>query len=328
MTDESRPGPLELVIVTGLSGAGRSTALAALEDLGFFCVDNLPMPVVRPTLEALVHRGIQRAGLGVDVRVGSYIDDAPGQIDALVSDGHYHLSVIFLDASDEALLRRFGSTRRPHPLSALRRPGGEREPVAVLDGIVIERERLGALRARATHVVDTTVSTVHDLRRQMVRLFGPGAERQPGMLTRVMSFGFKYGSPFDADVILDVRFLRNPYFVDELRDEVGTHPRVRDYVLEDAEGREFLRRTSDYVGYCLPRFEREGKSYLTIAFGCTGGKHRSVAMAEAVSAELRRRLGVRLDVVHRDIDRDRIPVPPISDRDWLGGGVRGGGAPV
>ncbi len=315
-----------LVVVTGLSGAGRSTVVATLEDLGFFCVDNLPTPVVESTLAALAAQGVHRVALGIDVRVGTFFAQAPAVVDALRASGAYEVAVVFLDASDEALLRRFGSTRRPHPLTAASdQKGAEREAPAVLEGIRAERERLASLRARATNVVDTTGLSVHELRRRVVALFGPGAERQPSMRTRMVSFGFKYGVPVDADVVLDVRFLDNPYFVDQLRDQVGTDPAVRDYVLESAEGREYLSRALSLLEFCLPRYEREGKSYLTLAVGCTGGRHRSVAVSEELAKGLRSATNMSVEIVHRDILRDRQLEGRSSEIDVLGGGARGAG---
>ncbi|HEY4160398.1 MAG TPA: RNase adapter RapZ [Polyangiaceae bacterium] len=300
MTDAART---LVVVVTGVSGAGKSTAVRALEDLGFFCVDNLPTPVMKSTLDAFESVSVSRIALGIDVRVRGFLDDAAGVLESLAIAGERQLSVLFLDASDEALLRRFSSTRRPHPLSTTLELGSEQGASAVLDGIRIERELLTPLRASATLVLDTTRLSVHDLRRQVIAQFGPGAGRQPRMRTRVVSFGFKFGAPVDADVLLDVRFLDNPHFVAALRALPGTSPQVRDFVLGQADAQEFLRRTADLLEFCVPRFEREGKSYLTVAVGCTGGRHRSVVLADEIAVALGKRLKLTLDVVHRDVDR-------------------------
>lgn len=295
-----------VVVVTGVSGAGKSTAVHALEDLGFFCVDNLPTPVMKSTLEAFAAVGVRRIALGIDVRVRGFLDDAAAVLESLSVPGEREISVLFLDAADEALLRRFSSTRRPHPLSTSPEPGGEQAATAVLDGIGIERELLMPLRARATMVLDTTRLSVHELRRQVTSHFGPGAGRAPRMHTRFVSFGFKFGSPVDADLLFDVRFLDNPHFVPELRDLPGTNEAVKQFVLTQPDSQGFLDRIASLLEFCLPRFEREGKSYLTVAIGCTGGRHRSVVMAEELGMLLGKRLGIAIDIVHRDVDRVRM----------------------
>ncbi|HEY4103211.1 MAG TPA: RNase adapter RapZ [Polyangiaceae bacterium] len=295
-----------VVVVTGLSGAGKSTAVHALEDLGFFCVDNLPTPVMKSTLEAFASVGVKRIALGIDVRVRGFLDDAASVLESVTVPGERELAVVFLDASDEALLRRFSSTRRPHPLSTMSEPGGEQATNAVLDGILIERELLTPLRARATFVLDTTRLSVHELRRQVASHFGPGEGNASRMLTRFVSFGFKFGPPVDADMIFDVRFLDNPYFVTGLRDLPGTTEAVRNFVLMQADTGQFLERVASLLEFCLPRFEREGKSYLTVAVGCTGGRHRSVVVTDELGSMLRKRVGVSIDVVHRDVERVRL----------------------
>ena len=298
-----------VVVVTGVSGAGKSTAVRALEDLGFFCVDNLPTPVMKSTLDAFATVGVRRIAIGIDVRVRGFLDAATAALESLQVPGERELSVLFLDASDEALLRRFSSTRRPHPLSTTLEPGSERAATAVLDGIRIERELLMPLRGRATLVLDTTQLSVHELRRQVTAHFGPGAGGAPHMRTRFVSFGFKFGTPVDADLLFDVRFLDNPYFVPELRDLSGSTQIVKDFVLAQPDSRGFLERVSSLLDFCLPRFEREGKSYLTVAIGCTGGRHRSVVITDELVSRLRGREGVSIDVVHRDVDRVRITGP-------------------
>ena len=308
---ESEPGapkaPAHVLVVTGLSGAGRSTALHALEDLGFFCIDNLP-PVLAPEAVALCERGgMTRIALGVDVRVRAFLGEIGNVLERLAranvdaSDGAIarDVEVLFLDASDEALLRRFGETRRPHPLSRERTGGGAG---AILDGVRAERTRLSPLRARAKHLVDTTHLSVHDLRRTILERFGPAAGGALRMTPRLVSFGFKYGTPVEADLVLDVRFLQHPHFVESLRPLPGTDDRVAHYVLEQADASEFLERTEGLLRYVLPRYEREGKSHLTVAIGCTGGRHRSVAIA----AELERRVtrDFPMTVVHRAVGRN------------------------
>lgn len=290
----------EVVVVTGLSGAGRSTALRALEDLEFFCVDNLPTLLVQQAVESCERGGMRRLALGIDVRVGSFLEGAVQALRDLAASGR-KLQIVFLDASDEALIRRFNSTRRPHPMSTAVNAGPGGPAGAVLEGIRIERERLAPLRALASRVLDTTSLSVHDLRRRIIEDFGPGAGNGERMRTRLLSFGFKYGVPVDADLVLDVRFIENPYFVDELRDQSGLDAAVADFVLQRADAREFLDLSLALLEFSLPRYEAEGKSHLTIAVGCTGGRHRSIVMAEKMAAELRRRLSLQIDVTHRDV---------------------------
>ena len=313
-----------LVVVTGMSGAGKSTALHALEDLSFFCVDNLPTPLMGQTLSLCKSAGLRRVAFGIDVRVGDFLRDRAALLDVLQGRTDRDVHVLFLDANDEALLRRYSETRRPHPLSTMEGQSSG-SALAALDGIRIERERLGFLRANATRVVDTTTTSVHDLRKLVVQMFGPASGQTPRTVTRFMSFGFKYGMPVDADVVLDVRFLPNPYFVRHLRDLPGTNPAVSTYVLNHEETAEFVRRTRDLLEFTVPRYEREGKAYLTVAIGCTGGRHRSVAIAERLAADLRERDGREITVVHRDVDRIRI-ADRLSDTDLIGGGPRGKGA--
>ncbi len=300
------PKPV-VVVVTGLSGAGKSTALKALEDLGYFCVDNLPTVLAAQAVAVCVAGGIDRIALGMDVRVRAFLPQVGEMLAHIEEGGARELMVAFLDATDEALLRRFSETRRPHPLSAelpleLQREGAG----GVLEGIEAERERLAPLRARASFVVDTTALSVHELRRHIVERFS-GAHGAPGMTTRVVSFGFKYGPPVDADVVLDVRFIDNPYFVPDLKELSGTDPRVSDFVLSRPEAQGFMERTRELLAFVLPRYEREGKSYLTIGIGCTGGKHRSVAIAEALAKELQATTSSSILVKHRDVERSSSP---------------------
>jgi UPF0042 nucleotide-binding protein len=292
-----------VVVVTGLSGAGKSTALHALEDLGFFCIDNLPIPVLQDTLAACDAGKLDRVAMGIDVRVRTFFKRAHEVLEAVQREGKRDLEILFLDASDETLLRRFSSTRRPHPLSYSLGVESTRA-IAVLDGIRLERERLSLLRAGAQKVVDTTGLSVHDLRRRILDAYGPGVGGQPGMLTRLVSFGFKYGTPVDADLVFDVRFLPNPFFVEALRPLTGIDPPVRDYVHATEDALVFTQKVIDLLEFVLPRYEREGKSYLTVAVGCTGGRHRSVALVELLARTLGPKTGLRLDIVHRDIDRD------------------------
>lgn len=280
-----------VVVITGLSGAGRSTALRVLEDAGFFCVDNLPPGLAPQLLELLEHEGkLGRVGLGIDVRTGAFLNGAENTLAELEASGH-HVEVIFLDCADDVLVRRFSETRRPHALS---RSGD-------LQGAIgRERERLAGLRDRADIVIDTTGFTVHDLRHHLMDYVGRDPNR-PSMVVRLVSFGFKFGIPVHADLVFDLRFLPNPHFVQALRPKIGTDPEVSAYVLEAPETKELFRHLQPLLDFLIPQYAREGKAYLTVALGCTGGRHRSVAVAE----ELARRLEHRQQAVvsHRDAQR-------------------------
>jgi UPF0042 nucleotide-binding protein len=282
----------ELLLVTGMSGAGRSTAARALEDLGWFVVDNLP-PALLPQAVAEVTSDVdnERLAVVVDVRGGKMFDDLEASLAHLVEHG-VDVRVLFLEAGDNELVRRFESSRRPHPLQGA---GG------ILDGLTRERSFLGDVRGRADIVIDTSSLNVHDLRRKIDAAFG-GDERV-ALRATVMSFGFKYGIPVDADVVCDVRFLPNPYWVPDLRDLTGLDPAVSDYVTAESDAREFLDRQAAILDLVSDGYLREGKRYVTVAIGCTGGKHRSVAMAENLAARLVK-VGVEVLVVHRDLGRE------------------------
>jgi RNase adapter protein RapZ len=288
MTDD-----LEIIIVTGLSGSGKSIAIRALEDNGFFCIDNLPAPLIPKFIDLCVgySEGITRIALGVDLRAGQFLQSLPQVLADMRNAGH-HVQVLFFDASDEVLLRRFNETRRPHPLA------GE-EPIQ--EGISRERKALEAMRELADKVIDTSNLNVHELKREMEERFCQ-APYSRSMNVFLTSFGYKYGIPHDTDMILDVRFLPNPYFVSELRPHDGLEHDVEEYVLKNEETRTFLDRLYSLLEFTLPLYEREGKSSLTVALGCTGGRHRSVVLVE----ELHKRLGddkFRIHVKHRDIEK-------------------------
>jgi RNase adapter protein RapZ len=298
-----------VVVVTGLSGAGRSTSLRALEDLGFFCIDNLPTALAPDAVALCEKGGMTRVALGMDVRVRVFLGEVGRVLSLLEDGGRRDLNVLFLDASDETILRRFSESRRPHALAT---SGPLASAPSVLEGITLERERLAPLRARATRVVDTTTLSVHDLRRTVIAHFGPASGTAERMAVRVVSFGFKYGLPGDSDLLFDVRFLKNPYFVPELKRVPGTEAPVREYVLAQPETEQFLKMTLELLRYVVPKYEAEGKSYLTIALGCTGGMHRSVVLAEHIAAVLESTLSAaegnprrktEIAVVHRDLGR-------------------------
>lgn len=272
-----------------MSGAGRSTALRAYEDLGYFCVDNLPPALIPSLVDLLGASGeLERIALGVDVRTGTFLEGAAAVLDDLIKSGH-ETEVVFLDCSDEGLVRRFSETRRGHPLA----PGGD-----LLSAIQSERERVAPLRARAQLVIDTTRLTVHDLRRTLVEHTARGP-RKRHMVTRVVSFGFRYGVPVDADLVFDLRYLPNPHFVPELRPKTGLDEPVATFVLAQPEAQELLGDLHAMLIKLLPRYEREGKTYLTVALGCTGGRHRSVALVEELASRLRS--DHEVTVAHRDI---------------------------
>ena len=279
---------MRIVVVTGLSGAGKSTVLRALEDIGYFCVDNLPLPLTEGFVDLLTAQGeVENAAIVVDAREGEFLNGYREVFRNLRAKGH-PVEVLFLDASDELLLRRFSETRRRHPLA-----GDD-----LRAGMARERKLLQPLRDDAEALVDTGNLNVHQLKGIIQERYG----RSSGALSvTLLSFGFKHGYPAEADMVLDVRFLPNPYFVESLSASSGLESHVSRFVMDNEDAREFLRKTEDLLLFSLPRFEREGKAYLTVAIGCTGGRHRSVAVAE----ELGRRLGGRwpLTVRHRDLER-------------------------
>jgi RNase adapter protein RapZ len=278
----------ELVIITGLSGSGKATVLNVFEDLGYYCVDNLPTDLIHSFIElATKSPDIRSMAIVVDIREGERLERVPTIIRAL--RGKLDTRVLFLEASDDVLVRRFSETRRPHPI------GGES---SVKTSIAAERKRLAPIRALADHVVDTSRFNVHELKAHVRHIF-EHEKTEATLLVSCVSFGFRNGVPNDADLVFDVRFLPNPHFVAEFRPLTGKHPRVAKYVRSFPQTREFIDRISDLLVYLLPHYIAEGKSYLTLAFGCTGGQHRSVMMAE----EVRKRLaahGYKAKVSHRD----------------------------
>jgi len=283
---------VEFLIVTGLSGAGKSQATHALEDLGFFCVDNLPPALVTKFAEIVRESQgrIRRVALVMDVRGGEFFNSLDAALTALAGMG-IRAQILFLDASDEVLVRRFEETRRKHPL------GG-----SVLDGIRSERRRLQPLKERAHKVIDTSALTARELREELAEAF-VRTNAQRTLTVGVTSFGYKYGIPIDADLVFDVRFLPNPHYVETLRALPGSSPEVREYVLRSDDTREFQQRLHDMLGYLLPRYTAEGKSHLTIAIGCTGGKHRSVVISEDL-ARFIRSLGYTVRLKHRDVRKE------------------------
>jgi len=281
----------QIVIVSGLSGAGKSHVLHCFEDVGFFCVDNLPPPLI-PTFVHLCTQGdgrSQRIGLGIDIRGREFLAQSFATIERLKGQG-YRVEILFLEARDEVLVRRFSETRRPHPL-ARDRP--------IVEGIAQEREELQELRNRADLIIDTSGYTVHELKAFIAQRY---LNRAQGMAVTLISFGYKYGPPYQADLLFDVRFLKNPNFVEPLRPLSGEDPRVASYVLGQPETEEFVGRLEGLIDFLLPLYETEGRTYLTIGVGCTGGRHRSVVVIERLRAYFEKR-GVQPTVRHRDLDR-------------------------
>ena len=281
----------QLVILTGLSGSGKSTVLKAFEDMGFYCVDNLPvelMPIFAE-LHAAGEGDFARAALLVDAREGAQLEKLPALLRHLRKD--HPITLVYIDANEDALLRRYSETRRPHPLG---------KDFSVRENLRHERALMEPIRKLANVVIDTSQFNVHELRQFVTTRFKNPDER--AMLVSVVSFGYRFGVPTDADLVFDVRFLPNPHFVPRLRRFTGKDPKVRRYIQSFPQTAEFLRRMEGLLTYLIPHYIREGKSYLTIAFGCTGGKHRSVMLAESMKKALEKH-GLSAKVVHRDIEK-------------------------
>lgn len=284
---------MRFVIVTGMSGAGKSTALKTLEDMGYFCVDNLPIQLIRHFAQIAYgdDNDISNVAIGVDIRNGVYLEQLSECLEQL-KESDYHYEILFLDSNDDVLVRRYKETRRNHPLSGNAR---------VEDGIRQERLRIAFLRKEADYIIDTTSLLTRELKAELDKIFIQDAEYH-NFILNIVSFGFKYGIPRDADLVFDVRFLPNPFYVPELKMLTGNDRRVQDYVMQFDEAREFLNKLTDLLEFLIPNYIKEGKNGLVIAVGCTGGKHRSVTLANGIFQELRELpYGVRID--HRDVGR-------------------------
>jgi UPF0042 nucleotide-binding protein len=294
MTGPTQPRTLRIVIVTGLSGSGKSTAIKAFEDLGYFCVDNLPVLMLPDFLKLREEssEGLWHIALGMDIRERRFLESYSKIFSELRRRGA-NLEILFLEATDDVLQRRFSQTRRKHPLAG---------KGSVLEGIEAEREMLRDLKDMATRVVDTSSANVHDLKRMISRLYALSPD-QDALHVVVLSFGFKYGVPAEADIVMDVRFLPNPFFVEGLKDLDGRREEVIRFVLRDEQSQVFLDKFSTLLTDLLPRYRAEGKSYLTIAIGCTGGKHRSVVVAEKLAERLVEK-GYRAHLSHRDVEAE------------------------
>jgi len=285
--------PASFIIITGLSGSGKGTFLRALEDRGFFCVDNLPLGLLPKFYELIVKSEGEssKAAMVIDVREGQTLNDFPTVYEELKKNSALEMSLWFLEASEAVLVRRFSETRRPHPLDPNR---------PVLEAIALERERLAPIRTMADYILDTSRFTIHELRQHAVRLF---EEKQAQhLLVSLVSFGFKYGVPIDSDLVFDVRFLPNPNFVPDLKAHTGAHPAVIEYMNSHEATHRFLDHVHNFIDFLLPQYEKEGKSYVTISIGCTGGRHRSVFIANAIGEHLEQNK-YRVKVSHRDSEK-------------------------
>jgi UPF0042 nucleotide-binding protein len=282
--------PLHLVIISGLSGSGKTHAIKAFEDLGFFCVDNLPPALLPKFAELCVQRGgeVNNVALGIDIRERGFFSDFFGNLERLKSQG-YQVRLLFFDARDEVLVRRFSESRRPHPLLP---------QSSLLEGVRLERERLQELRQRADRIIDTSDLTVHELKDLLARHYVEVDEER--LTISLVTFGYKFGVPYDADLLFDVRFLRNPNFVPELKPLTGEDPRVQGYLWEDPNANTLVGHLESFFKFLLPLFKRERRSYLTIGIGCTGGRHRSVAVAYRLR-DIFAGLGHDVTIRHRDI---------------------------
>jgi UPF0042 nucleotide-binding protein len=282
-----------LVIISGLSGAGKSYVQSTLEDLGFYCTDNLPMPLIEAFLDEVAGReGFTRIGIVIDVRTKNFAENFPDTYREVIKQKYPHARLIFLEARDEVLARRYSETRRPHPYGT---------DVPIEEAIRNERAALIDVKSSADLVLDTSQFSVHELKGQITRMFQLPGNEMP-MLVTVISFGFKYSIPYNIDLLFDVRFLPNPHFVPELRPKTGLDPEIIEYLEQQPEYETFTGKLNDFVSYLVPKYQHEMKSYLTIGIGCTGGKHRSVAIAQRLSTELTN-AGYRVEVVHRDYQR-------------------------
>ena len=284
---------MRFVIVTGMSGGGKSTVLKMLEDAGFYCVDNLPISLVEKFVEliSMPNSEVSKVVLGLDVRSDQSFKDATRVLETLKQKG-YQFEILFMDADDNVLIKRYKETRRVHPLA----PDGRVE-----DGIRMERKVLENIRKHADYVIDTTNLLTRELKEELHRIFVENEEYNSLMVT-VMSFGFKYGIPADADLVFDVRFLPNPFYIDELKHKTGNDKEVQDYVMNNEESAIFMDKLTDMIQFLIPNYVKEGKYRLVIAIGCTGGHHRSVAVTHALAADIRD-LGYRVRENHRDMNR-------------------------
>jgi UPF0042 nucleotide-binding protein len=299
LSETAKPSPAKaskarLVLITGLSGSGKSTVAKCFEDLNYYTVDNIPLPLLRDFLSRPLElvRGYDRIAVVTDVRAPGFADEFPRLIHEIDRE-RLDVTLLFLEASDEVLVRRFSETRRPHPLAPDR---------PAVEGIEHERDLLAELKDRADLLIDTSDCSIHEIRAQVYRDFATGTGEEPGMVVSLVSFGFKHGLPKGTDLLFDVRFLANPHFVPGLREKTGQDAEVQEYLERQTEYGELMDRLVDLLAFLLPRYRRENRSYLSVAVGCTGGRHRSVAVAELLKVRLEK-LGWPARVIHRDISR-------------------------
>ncbi|KGN03348.1 glmZ(sRNA)-inactivating NTPase [Clostridium novyi A str. 4570] len=286
---------MRFVIVTGLSGAGKSQAIRSLEDLGYFCVDNLPPTLMGKFAEACYQTDgkIDKIALVIDIRGGEFFDDLFENLKYL-KEQNYRYEILFLDASDKVLVKRYKESRRTHPLA----PGGR-----LIQGIELERRRLNEVKYKANNIIDTSNMTQMQLREKIWRIYGDDEQIENRLIIDVLSFGFKYGIPVDADLVFDVRFLPNPYYIPELKQFSGDDKEIQDYVLGFKETKEFIAKLDDMLEFLIPNYIKEGKIQLVVAIGCTGGRHRSVTIANAIYDRLKEK-GHKVSKEHRDINED------------------------
>ncbi|MDY6862511.1 MAG: RNase adapter RapZ [Thermodesulfobacteriota bacterium] len=284
---------LRLVVITGLSGSGKSTAIKSLEDMGFFCVDNIPTPLIPKFIELCegFTWEINRVAMGIDIRERNFLEEFPLMVKEL-KKADYKIEVFFLDCEDEILERRYNETRRQHPLA---------KKGSVKEGIIMERKRLSNLKSMADTVIDTSIINVHQLQKTVKNYFKTDI-KAPKMSVNLVSFGYRHGIPYNADIVLDVRFLPNPYFIEGLKHLNGKDKKVSDYVLNWEITKNFIEKIKDFINFLIPHYEKEGKTYLTLAFGCTGGRHRSVAIVNEIKKlfDMEKYL---VNIMHRDIDK-------------------------
>ena len=288
---------MKFVILTGMSGAGKSTAIKMMEDIGFYCVDNLPIPLLEKFVEltTLQSAELQKVAVGIDIRSGQSFDELHGVLDHMKDNG-VEYEILFLDAEDSVLVKRYKETRRNHPLA-----GGER----VDKGIEEERKRLALLKERADYIIDTSQLLTRELKAELDKIFIQNQDYKNLFIT-ILSFGFKYGIPVDSDLVFDVRFLPNPYYVEGLRAKTGNDKEIQDYVMQFQEANVFLDKLEDMLEFLIPNYITEGKNQLVISIGCTGGKHRSVTLANELYKRLSGKKGYGLKIEHRDIGKDAL----------------------
>ncbi len=288
---------MKFVILTGMSGAGKSVALKMMEDFGFYCVDNLPIPLVEKFVELsdLQDGELQKVALGIDIRSGQALDELRDVLDRIKAKGGSY-DILFLDAEDSVLVKRYKETRRSHPLA-----GDER----VDKGIELEREKIAFLKRRASYIIDTSQMLTRELKAELEKIFVQKQDYKNLFIT-ILSFGFKYGIPADSDLVFDVRFLPNPYYVEGLRAKTGNDKEIQDYVLQFKEAHDFLNKLEDMVNFLIPNYIIEGKNQLVISIGCTGGKHRSVTLANELYKRLASQKEYGIKIEHRDIGKDAL----------------------